>query len=113
MQIGWHYIAPGKPQQNGFTESFNGRLPDGRLHEPLVSSLGHAPVVLEYWRRDDDEQWPHSKLGWRTPQAFADALRGYAAGGAAQPGGSAPPLLPHPQAKDQINAGLNAGRLFA
>ena len=80
MQIGWHYIAPGKPQQNGYNESFDGRLRDEFLNETLFRSLGHAWAVLEDWRRDYNEQRPHSKLGWLTPSAFADARRGQAAG---------------------------------
>ncbi len=91
--VGWNYIAPGKPQQNGFNESFNGRLRDELLNETLFRSLHHARAVLEDWRRDYNEQRPHSKLGWLTPRAFADAICGHAAGGAAQPGGSAPPAL--------------------
>src|SRR5205085_5407298 len=50
--IGWHYIAPGKPQQNGFIESFNGRLRDELLNETLFRSLPHARAVLQAWRRD-------------------------------------------------------------
>ena len=61
MQIGWRYIAPGKPQQNGYNESFNGRLRDELLNETLFRSLGHARTVLEDWRRDHNEQRPHSK----------------------------------------------------
>jgi putative transposase len=74
--VGWHYIAPGKPQQNGFNESFNGRLRDELLNETLFRSLPHARAVLEIWRRDYNETRPHSKLGWLTPQAYADALNG-------------------------------------
>jgi putative transposase len=44
--IEWHYIAPGKPQQNGYVESFNGRLRDECLNETLFVSLGHARSVL-------------------------------------------------------------------
>jgi len=50
--VGWHYIAPGKPQQNGFNESFNGKLRDELLNETLFRSLPHARVVLETWWRD-------------------------------------------------------------
>ena len=75
--VGWHYIAPGKPQQNGFNESFNGRLRDELLNETLFRSLPHARAVLEAWRRDYNEQRPHSKLGWLTPQAYAEALTGH------------------------------------
>ena len=51
-RIDWHYIAPGKPQQNAFIESFNGRLRDELLNETLFTSLAHARVALEEWRRD-------------------------------------------------------------
>ncbi|MFN5616613.1 MAG: IS3 family transposase, partial [Brevundimonas sp.] len=74
--VGWHYIAPGKPQQNGFNESFNGRLRDELLNETLFRSLPHARVVLEAWRRDYNETRPHSKLGWLTPEAYARTLTG-------------------------------------
>jgi putative transposase len=75
--VGWHYIAPGKPQQNGFNESFNGRLRDELLNETLFRSLPHARIVLEAWRRDYNETRPHSKLGWLTPEAYAQALTGH------------------------------------
>ena len=68
--VGWHYIAPGKPQQNGFIESFNGRLRDELLNETLFRSLPHARAVLEAWRRDYNEERPHSKLGWMTPRGL-------------------------------------------
>ena len=45
-RIEWHYIAPGKPQQNAFVESFNGRLRDELLNETLFASLGHARELL-------------------------------------------------------------------
>jgi putative transposase len=50
--VGWHYIAPGKPQQNGFVESFNGRLRDELLNETLFRSIPHARAMLDDWRRD-------------------------------------------------------------
>lgn len=71
--VGWHYIAPGKPQQNGFNESFNGRLREELLNETLFRSLPSARAVLEAWRCDCNERRPHSKLGWLTPQAYAQA----------------------------------------
>ena len=77
-KIGWHCIAPGKPQQNGYNESFNGRLRDELLNETLFRSLQHARGVLEDWRRDYNEERPHSRLGWLTPRAYADALCGKA-----------------------------------
>src|SRR3954447_4299893 len=50
-QVGWHYIAPGKPMQNAFVESFNGRMRDELLNETLFGSLPHARAALESWRR--------------------------------------------------------------
>ena len=76
--VGWHYIAPGKPQQNGFIESFNGRLRDELLNETLFRSLPHARAALEAWRYDYNEKRPHSKLGWMTPRAYANAFSGEA-----------------------------------
>ncbi len=88
-QVGWHYIAPGKPQQNGFIERFNGRLRDELLNETLFRSLPHARAVLDAWRRDYNDVRPHSKLGWMTPGAYASALLGHHARSAARLEGSA------------------------
>jgi putative transposase len=74
-KVGWHYIAPGKPQQNGFIESFNGRLRDELLNETLFRSLPHARAALAAWRQDYNDQRPHSKLGWMTPTDYARSLR--------------------------------------
>jgi putative transposase len=94
--VGWHYIAPGKPQQNGYNDSFNGRLRDELLNETLFRSLPHARAVLETWRRDYNERRPHSKLGWLTPRDYARAICGDVGDRAAQPGGSArTPLATH------------------
>ena len=70
--VEWHYIAPGKPQQNGYVESFNGRLRDECLNETLFVSLGHARSVLRLWRDDYNHVRPHSGIGGLTP---ADAAR--------------------------------------
>jgi len=66
-KIGWHYIAPGKPQQNAFAESFIGRLRDECLNETLFTSLAQARAVLAAWRRDYNEVRPHSSLRGQTP----------------------------------------------
>lgn len=50
--VEWHYIAPGKPMQNGFVESFNGRLRDECLNEHLFRSYRHAREIIEEWRTD-------------------------------------------------------------
>ncbi|WP_430641187.1 IS3 family transposase [Brevundimonas albigilva] len=109
--VGWHYIAPGKPQQNGFNESFNGRLRDELLNETLFRSLPHARAVLEAWRRDYNEQRPHSKLGWLTPQAYAEALTGHIGRPAALVDGCADRPLANPadHSSDQPRTLVMAG----
>ena len=87
--VGWRYIAPGNPQQNGFIESFNGRLRDELLNETLFRSLPHARAVLEAWRQDYNEERPHSKLGWMTLAAYASAVCGKNARSAARRDGCA------------------------
>ncbi len=70
--IEWHFIAPGKPLQNAFIESFNGRLRDELLNETLFSSLAHAREVLSFWKNDYNTVRPHSGLGNLTPVAYAN-----------------------------------------
>jgi putative transposase len=69
--VDWHYIDPGKPVQNAFIESFNGRLRDEFLNETLFTSLMQARLALEDWRRDYNTVRPHSRIGWLTPAAHA------------------------------------------
>ncbi|WP_316203118.1 IS3 family transposase [Bradyrhizobium sp. SZCCHNRI30512] len=70
-RIAWHYIAPGKPIQNAFIESFNGRLRDELLNETLFTSLAQARVALRCWQAHYNDARPHSQLGWKTPSEFA------------------------------------------
>jgi putative transposase len=70
-RIGWHYIAPGKPQQNAFAESFIGRLRDECLNETLFSSLAHAREALIEWKDDYNNVRPHSSLGNLAPTTYA------------------------------------------
>jgi putative transposase len=65
--IAWHYIDPGKPQQNAFAESFNGRLRDECLNESVFETLDHARRTLARWRIDYNNVRPHSALGNATP----------------------------------------------
>jgi putative transposase len=58
--VEWHYIAPGKPQQNGFVESFIGRLRDECLNEHLFASLRQARRIIEAWRRDYNRASQHT-----------------------------------------------------
>ena len=69
--VSWHYIAPGKPMQNGFGESFNGRLRDELLNETMFRSLAHAREVLPDWREDYNGERPHTSLDGLTPNEFA------------------------------------------
>ena len=79
QRIEWHYIAPGKPTQNAYIESFNGKLRDECLNETLFTSLSHARRVLATWRADYNTIRPHSRLGGRTPaEIAAQALPGHA-----------------------------------
>mgnify|MGYP001807754631 CR=1 FL=1 len=73
-RVEWHYIAPGKPMQNGFIESFNGRLRDELLNETLFSSLAQARTALANWLSDYNTERPHSQLGWQTPSVFASTF---------------------------------------
>ena len=74
-RVAWHYIAPGKPMQNAFIESFNGRLRDELLNETLFTSLAQARVTLRCWQADYNDARPHSRLGWKTPSEFAFTRR--------------------------------------
>jgi putative transposase len=73
--VEWHYIAPGKPTQNAFAESFIGRLRDELLNETLFRSLPHTRLVLESWRADYNTNRPHSRLGWMSPTFYAAERR--------------------------------------
>ena len=70
-RIDWHYIAPGKPVQNAFVESFIGRLRDECLNEHLFTTLGEARNLIEDWRRDYNTTRPHSSLGGLPPSIYA------------------------------------------
>ena len=70
-RVEWRYIAPGKPMQNAFIESFNGRLRDELLNETLFVSLVHARSALSEWMDDYNTIRPHSGLGNLSPADFA------------------------------------------
>jgi transposase InsO family protein len=73
-QVEWHYIAPGKPMQNGFVESFNGRMRDELLNESLFLDLDHTRHLIGAWVADHTTARPHSALGYQTPVAYAEKL---------------------------------------
>ena len=65
-----HFIEPGKPVQNAFVESFNGKMRDECLNEHWFGTVAEARQTIEAWRRDYNEVRPHSSLGNQTPQEF-------------------------------------------
>ena len=69
--VEWHYIAPAKPMQNGYMESFNGKLRDECLNEHVFASLAEARAIIEAWRLDYNGTRPHASLGYATPDEFA------------------------------------------
>jgi len=88
------YIQKGSPWENGYVESFNGKLRDELLNRELFLSVPEARYVLDEWREEYNHRRPHSGLGWRTPGAYAASL--------AAPAVGATPLPPdqpalHPQ----------------
>ncbi|MGH6811264.1 MAG: IS3 family transposase [Methylocella sp.] len=101
--IDWHYIDPGKPVQNAFIESFNGRLRDEFLNETLFTSLAQARAALEEWRCDYNTVRPHSRIGWLTPTAYAAQFSPQRDHGAALANGSAPWSVASPEQMEKIN----------
>ena len=71
-----HFIEPGKPTQNAYIESFNGKLRDECLNANWFTSLREAQVLIEAWRRDYNTVRPHESLGWRTPAQAAATWAG-------------------------------------
>lgn len=72
--VEWHYIAPGRPMQNGYIESFNGRMRDELLNESLFIDLEQARQLIGAWVGDYNTARPHSSLGYKTPAAYASTL---------------------------------------
>ena len=72
------FIRPGKPNENAYIESFNGKFRDECLNEHWFISLSHARSIIEAWRIEYNTERPHSSLGNQTPEEFAAARRTYA-----------------------------------
>jgi putative transposase len=98
--VDWHYIDPGKPVQNAFIESFNGRVRDEFLNDTRFTLLAQARALLEDWRRDCNGVRPHSRIGWLRPDAFAGRFIAQRGHGAALAEGSAPWLLATDQTQE-------------
>ena len=72
--VPWHFIAPGKPMQNGICEAFNSKMRDELLNETLFFGLDHAREIVAEWVADYNAARPHSAIGYLTPAAFAAQL---------------------------------------
>jgi putative transposase len=72
-RVEWQFIEPGKPMQNAFAESFNGRLRDECWNANRFLNLADARRKILTWKSDYSQQRPHSSLGYRTPREFAAA----------------------------------------
>jgi putative transposase len=65
-----HFIRPGKPVENAYVESFNGKFRDECLNSNWFASLLHAQTLIESWRTDYNEVRPHSSLDGKSPQEY-------------------------------------------
>jgi putative transposase len=75
-QVVMDFSRPGKPTDNAFIESFNGRLRQECLNAHWFLSLDDAKSKIEAWRREYNESRPHSSLGWMTPAEYAQKYWG-------------------------------------
>ncbi|MBY3425490.1 IS3 family transposase [Rhizobium laguerreae] len=73
-KVEWHYIAPGKPMQNSYVESFNGRMRDELLNESLFFGLDHARSAIAEWAEGYNHFRPHSSLGYQNPADYAGTI---------------------------------------
>ena len=73
-QLRLSFIQPGKPQQNAYIESFNGKFRDECLNEHWFVSMRHARQVIEAWRQEYNAERPHSSLGYLAPDRFAESF---------------------------------------
>jgi transposase InsO family protein len=104
QQIKTIYIEPGSPWQNGFVESFHGRFRDECLNREQLWTLTEARVVVGDYRREYNQERPHSRLGYESPAAFAARSRPFPA-----PVGLRPPCAGNGQRTDE-NINSNQSR---
>ena len=91
----WHTIQPGRPMENGYVESFNGRFRDECLNENWFIDLAHAREKIAEWKQEYNERRPHSSLQDRTPVEFAaQSAASFSRDGVGQEASNAGPL-PH------------------
>lgn len=73
-KVDWRYITPGKPTENAFAESFQGRMRDACLNAHLFFSMNHARAAVARWVEEFNTARPHSAIGYMTPAAYAAKL---------------------------------------
>ena len=100
-QVQLHFITPGRPMENGYMESFNGKFRDECLNENWFLDLADARQKIEEWRCDYNQERPHSALGYLTPAEFAQ--RSAASSGCAR---MAPPLEAAPSGSESVVPGV-------
>ena len=93
-EIQWHYIAPGRPMQNGYVESFNGRMRDELLNESLFFGLDHARSAIAELAEDYNNFRPHSSLGYQTPADYAGTIAATGSNTAQDESYAFPPVAP-------------------
>ncbi|MEX2387108.1 MAG: transposase, partial [Phycisphaeraceae bacterium] len=79
------YIEPGSPWENGYAESFHGRLRDELLNAELFTSLPETRDLAAAWKNEYNHRRPHSSLGYQIPAEYAASLTGPAVGAAPLP----------------------------
>ena len=87
------FIEPGSPWENGYCESFNGKLRDELLNGEIFQTLGEAKIIIDEWRRHYNTVRPHSALRWRPPAPEAIALPGAPPLRSDPPGNAGPTVL--------------------
>jgi len=92
--VGTLYIQKASPWENGYVESFNGKLRDELLNRELFLSLAEARYVLDQWRLEYNHRRPHRGIGWQTPAAFAATLEDDDAAGTCPAATLAGPAVP-------------------
>jgi putative transposase len=77
LEVGALFIEPGSPWENGYCESFNGKLRDELLNGEIFNTMTEARIIIEEWRQHYNTVRPHSSLGWRPPAPEAIAWPGH------------------------------------
>jgi hypothetical protein len=103
----WHTIQPGRPMENGYVESFNGRFHDKCLNENWFRDLADARAKSAQWQQDYNEMRPHSSSRYRTPAELAAQAASFYKAGLGQEASNAGPL---PRSPSPTPCGANKTR---